>query len=263
MSPARALGLGLALFAAEPDCRLMSAELTPAEIQSTVSTGRAYTLVLLKAGPNRDHSKDEAARLQMAHLAHLLGLRAAGKIVIVGPLIDGGDLRGLTIYNTTVEEARHLAGADPAVQAGSLVVEAHPWFGLPGDALPHADPQAAHDQRLDYTEFTAPDLEAAKKFYAAVFGWKFTDYGPDYTSFADGRLTGGFRRGGKPAASNPLAVIYARDLEASEKRVRDAGGKITTATHSFPGGRRFHFTGPNGLELAVWSDRTTDGKKID
>lgn len=263
MSPTRALGLGLALFAAGPDFRLMAAELSPADIQRTVSTGRAYALVLLKAGPKRDRPKDEAAALQMAHLKHLLTLRAAGKIALVGPLTDDSDLRGLAVYNTPVEEARRLAEADPAVQAGSLVVEAHPWFGLPGDALPHADPQAAQDQRLDYVEFTAPDLEAAKKFHGTAFGWKFTDYGPDYSSFTDGRLAGGFRQGANPAAINPLIVIYARDLEATEKRVRDAGGNITTATHTFPGGRRFHFTDPNGLELAVWSDRTIGGQKID
>lgn len=130
-------------------------------------------------------------------------------------------------------------------------------------AAPAADPQQAHDQRMDYVEFVAPDLEAAKKFYAAAFGWRFTDFGPDYTSFADGRLSGGFRRGEKAAATNPLIVIFARDLESAETKVRAAGGAITVATHTFPGGRRFHFTDPNGIELAVWSDRTASGAKIE
>lgn len=143
-----------------------------------------------------------------------------------------------------------------------LVVEVLPWFGLPGDYLPGMD-NSAHDRRLDYVEFAAPDLAAAKQFYAAAFGWKFTDYGPDYTSFADGRLSGGFRRGAATGATNPLIVIYAHDLESVETAVRAAGGRITTATHMFPGGRRFHFTDPNGLELAVWSDRTSNGVNID
>lgn len=131
-----------------------------------------------------------------------------------------------------------------------------------GAAAPAALPP--HDRGMDYVEFVAPDLEAAKTFYAAAFGWGFTDYGPDYTSFVDGRLAGGFRRG-TPAApgTNPLIVLFARDLEATEAAVRAAGGAITTPTHTFPGGRRFHFTDPNGLELAVWTDRTRDGAKIE
>jgi len=53
-----------------------------------------------------------------------------------------------------------------------------------------------------------------------------------------------------------LIVIFAVDLEATEKRVVAAGGKIVRPTFSFPGGRRFHFTDPSGNELAVWTDRT-------
>jgi predicted enzyme related to lactoylglutathione lyase len=50
-------------------------------------------------------------------------------------------------------------------------------------------------------------------------------------------------------------VIYAVDLAGMEAKVRAAGGKIVKAIHSFPGGRRFHFTDPSGNELAVWSDK--------
>lgn len=263
MSLLHRLGPGLALALFLPSLSLMAEEISAAEIQRKIEGGRAYTLVLLKAGPNRSRAKDEADALQLAHLRYLFGLRAAGKLVINGPLTSDTALRGICIFDANIEEARRLAEGDPAVKAGHLVVEAHPWFGLPGDTLPAADPQALHDRRMDYIEFVAPDLEAAKKFYGEVFGWKFTDYGPDYTSFGDGRLAGGFRKGEKAAATNPLVVVFARDLEAAEARVKASGGKITTATHTFPGGRRFHFSDPNGLELAVWTDRTTDGKKID
>ncbi len=257
------LGLGLALGLCPPSLTLMAEEITASEIQRKIEGGRAYTLVFLKAGPHRTRAKDGADALQLAHLRYLFGLRAAGKLVLNGPLTSDTALRGICIFDTNLEEARRLAEGDPAVKAGHLVVEAHPWFGLPGDALPVADPQAVQDQRVDYIEFVAPDLVTAKKFYSAVFGWKFTDYGPDYTSFADGRLAGGFRQGDKSAATHPLVVVFARDLEAAEARVQTAGGRITTPTHVFPGGRRFHFHDPNGIEVAVWSDRTTDGKKID
>jgi predicted enzyme related to lactoylglutathione lyase len=114
--------------------------------------------------------------------------------------------------------------------------------------------QSEHDRRIDYIEFPVEDVAAAKRFYAAVFGWKFTDYGPDYTSFVDGRLSGGFRGGAAAVPGGPLVVIYAVDLEAVQQAVLAAGGRITQPPFAFPGGRRFHFRDPSGHELAVWSD---------
>jgi uncharacterized protein len=114
---------------------------------------------------------------------------------------------------------------------------------------------ADHDHRIDYIEMPATNIAATKKFYTDAFGWTFTDYGPDYTSFADGRLNGGFAKVASVHAGGPLIVLFAVDLADAEKRVRAAGGKIVRPTFSFPGGHRFHFTDPSGNELAVWSDR--------
>ena len=36
-------------------------------------------------------------------------------------------------------------------------------------------------------------------------------------------------------------------------RAEAAGGKIVKPVFEFPGGRRFHFTDPDGYELAVWT----------
>ena len=111
-----------------------------------------------------------------------------------------------------------------------------------------------NQHRIDYVELPATDLPATKNFYSSVFGWKFEDYGPEYTSFFDGRLGGGFHTRGSAPAKCLLLVIYAEDLPATEAQIRAAGGLIVKDTFSFPGGRRFHFTDPNGNELAVWSE---------
>ena len=111
-----------------------------------------------------------------------------------------------------------------------------------------------HDRRIDYIEFPSQDAYAAKDFYSKVFGWKFEDYGPAYTSFHDGRLAGGFSADANQPPAKPLVVIYASDLEAMLKAVEGGGGKITRPIFSFPGGRRFHFLDPGGNELAVWSE---------
>ena len=115
--------------------------------------------------------------------------------------------------------------------------------------------QQEHNFQMDYVEFPASDIEATKRFYNSVFGWNFTDYGPNYTSFHDGRLAGGFTMSAKPVnGGGPLVVLYAKALEEARQKVVAAGGKIVVETFEFPGGRRFHFADPNGNELAVWSE---------
>lgn len=115
-------------------------------------------------------------------------------------------------------------------------------------------PTPERDRRIDYVEIPVTDVAVAKRFYNEAFGWPFTDYGPDYTSFEDGRLAGGLTKRDVVTRGGPLIVIYAGDLEAMEARVRRAGGTIVKPIFSFPGGRRFHFTDPSGSELAVWSE---------
>jgi predicted enzyme related to lactoylglutathione lyase len=112
----------------------------------------------------------------------------------------------------------------------------------------------AHNLRIDYIEFPALDTGKIKAFYGQVFGWKFEDYGPNYTSFHDGRLSGGFTTDAKVASRGPLVVIYASDLVGAEAKIKSAGGSIVKEAFSFPGGRRFHFTDPSGNVLAVWSE---------
>ncbi|MGJ7901873.1 VOC family protein [Lysobacter sp. 1R34A] len=107
--------------------------------------------------------------------------------------------------------------------------------------------------RLDYIEFAVADIAASKAFYGAAFGWTFTDYGPDYCEFDDGRMKGGFIHGA-PRPGGALIVLYADGLAQAQARIEAAGAKIV-ASHEFPGGRRFHFIDPDGYELAVWSDR--------
>ncbi len=114
--------------------------------------------------------------------------------------------------------------------------------------------QTKPENQIDYIELPASKIEATKQFYTAAFGWKFEDYGPDYTSFHDGRLAGGFTKDRPAPSQGLLLVLYASDLARVQQKIKAAGGAIVKDTFSFPGGRRFHFTDPNGNELAVWSE---------
>lgn len=116
---------------------------------------------------------------------------------------------------------------------------------------------AAQHHAIHYIEFTTISIERAKKFYSAVFGWNFQDWGPDYISFdqASAGINGGFSKG-EPEVSKgtPLIVLYSSDLKASEDAIVAAGGSIAVPTFEFPGGRRFHFSDGCGNVLAVWSE---------
>lgn len=113
--------------------------------------------------------------------------------------------------------------------------------------------EAADNRRIDYVEFNVTNIEASKAFYGKAFGWSFTDYGPQYCEFDDGRLKGGFTTLGTPRPGGPLVILYADDLEAALSSVEGAGGTIVKPITGFPGGRRFHFSDPDGYELAVWT----------
>ena len=110
-----------------------------------------------------------------------------------------------------------------------------------------------HEQ-IQYVEFLSNDFENIKTFYNKCFDWKFTDYGPEYTAFEGKYVDGGFAEG-KPVPGSILVILYWKFLDDTKYKVEKAGGQIVKDIFDFPGGRRFHFTDPDGNELAVWSDK--------
>ena len=112
-------------------------------------------------------------------------------------------------------------------------------------------------EKINYVELPAKDLAATKAFFESVFGWSFTDYGPEYTAFENQGLDGGFFQSDLASSTEKgagLIVFYSNQLEATLAKVQKAGGSILRPIFSFPGGRRFHFTEPSGNEFAVWSE---------
>jgi uncharacterized protein YciI len=95
-----------------------------------------YELALLRAASDRAELGPEAAqRMQRQHLGHLQAMRAAGHLLLSGPLHGQPDprLRGICIYRTgSVTATLELASSDPAVRAGQLEVEAMTWRTRPG-----------------------------------------------------------------------------------------------------------------------------------
>ena len=91
---------------------------------------KSYVMAFLKKGPNRDLDSAEADRLQRAHLDNIGRMAEDGKLVLAGPFFGEGDLRGIYIFDVaSIEEAQKLTETDPAIQAGSLVMELKQWYG--------------------------------------------------------------------------------------------------------------------------------------
>lgn len=136
------LTLAIAVYA----CQSLPAKEDTAAVTTPSSTGydaelatevgadeygmRPYVMAFLKRGPNRDMDSLEAVNLQRAHMDNIQRLAKEGKLVLAGPFMDNGDVRGIYVFAVaTVAEAEALTATDPAIQAGSLVMELHPWYG--------------------------------------------------------------------------------------------------------------------------------------
>ncbi len=99
-------------------------------------TMQQYFIVFLKSGPASREDREKIAALQKAHLEYLGGLYQQGIINLNGPTGGPGEIRGFSVYNVaTKEEAERLAGEDPMVKAGLLVIEVHPWWLAKGSGV--------------------------------------------------------------------------------------------------------------------------------
>ncbi len=107
---------------------------------------------------------------------------------------------------------------------------------------------------LDYIELPVGAVDQELTFYSRAFAWKFTSYGPDYAAHEEGPCQlalNGVEAGGHRTAAI-LPVIRVEGIEAARDAVTTAGGTITLDIFEFPGGRRFHFTDPDGRELGCY-----------
>lgn len=91
---------------------------------------KKYVLAFLKRGPNQDLDSVKKMELQAAHLANITRMAEEGKLVLAGPFFGNDDLRGIYIFDVqSLQEAEDLTNSDPAIRAGSLVMELKEWYG--------------------------------------------------------------------------------------------------------------------------------------
>jgi uncharacterized protein len=98
---------------------------------------KQYFFVMLTKGPNRDQDSITVQKLQEGHMANIYKMADMKKLAIAGPFLDEGSWRGIFILDVaTAEEAKQLIENDPAIKAGRLKYEIHPWYGARGSKLP-------------------------------------------------------------------------------------------------------------------------------
>lgn len=127
MTLRRALILGLLSV-------LLPGQQTPTAKPAPVYEMTTYVLGLLKKGPKwGEGSKEETAKLQEGHMANIRRMGESGKLIVAGPLTDNGEIRGIFIFQAkTPAEVQEMATDDPAIKAGRLVLELHPWYAGAG-----------------------------------------------------------------------------------------------------------------------------------
>jgi uncharacterized protein YciI len=90
---------------------------------------RLFVLFLIKGPMWTSEATEGSAKLQIEHVEYQISLRKSGKTLLVGPLIDDGEIRGITIFKVNSEdEVKYLIDQDPAVKAGAFLYHFHPWM---------------------------------------------------------------------------------------------------------------------------------------
>jgi uncharacterized protein YciI len=96
----------------------------------------AYLAFLVRGEKWTPERTPQTEEIQKAHLANIGRLAEMKKLVVAGPFGDNGNLRGIFVFRVnSLEEARSLTLTDPAVQAGRLALDLHPWL-VPEGILP-------------------------------------------------------------------------------------------------------------------------------
>jgi uncharacterized protein len=107
--------------------KVVVTQVSPADKESAL---KQYYFVMLVKGARRDEITDTARirKLHLGHMANMERLAKEGKLIVAGPFMDDMNWRGIFILDCATEkEAEELLSADPAIAAGRLGYEIHPW----------------------------------------------------------------------------------------------------------------------------------------
>ncbi|HEU4333873.1 MAG TPA: YciI family protein [Candidatus Eisenbacteria bacterium] len=124
---------------------------------------RAYVLGFLYVGPTKIDDAAKMKELQAGHMANIGRLAEEGKLILAGPFMDKGDLRGIFLFNTErLEEAKGWCDTDPAVMAGALRVDLKPWFSAKGIMVDQPAARKSNEARARFDAAREAEKAAAE-----------------------------------------------------------------------------------------------------
>jgi uncharacterized protein len=119
-----------------------------------------------------------------------------------------------------------------------------------------------------WIDYSAPDIEAAKAFYAEVFGWTYGEGAPEYggyvTCLARDREAAGIAP--QMDASTPprwMTYFATDDAEGTARRITEAGGTVlVTPMEVGPLGHMAIALDPQGQPFGLWQAGEHTGVRI-
>lgn len=91
---------------------------------------KTYYMVFLKKGPVSIKDSIERMNIQNGHLRNIMRLARENRMIMAGPFLDNGEIRGIFVFNaSSIESVQQWLKTDPAVKAGLFTTEIHPWYG--------------------------------------------------------------------------------------------------------------------------------------
>jgi hypothetical protein len=114
-----------------------------------------------------------------------------------------------------------------------------------------------------------PDLEKARMFYGALFGWKF-DVGPAETGYytmckVGGRNVAGMGQQPKDAPNPPSWNVYfaVENVDATCARIKEHGGQVVMGPMDvMEEGRLAFCADPTGAHFGLWQPRRHGGAQV-
>jgi predicted enzyme related to lactoylglutathione lyase len=144
------------------------------------------------------------------------------------------------------------------------------WQGWVDNQKP--DPVTDHqeaimDERSSYpdgepcwADVVTNDLEAAQRFYHALFGWEYQNSGPEMGNYSTALVTGKPVAGIMPPPPGSTGIppawsvyLASSDLDATAAKIDQVGAKVIMGPMDIPGtGRMMIGMDPTGAPFGVW-----------
>jgi uncharacterized protein len=172
-------------------------------------------------------------------------------------------MRGETVMKHSKHSARNLLrqGLCAALLYAAAITAAHAALGAAVVLPPLTQPASGehHVGKVVWADLVTPDLDGAKRFYGALFGWTFRSV-PGDSNYAlallDGEPVAGLFQKALAAGQSQqpawLTFLAVRDVDAAQQGAVQHGGKVLFKAHNYPHrGRQVVLADPDGAVFAV------------